>query len=329
MSTSTTSTLPSQSTRFVSYSANREDVFINRLFAHRPTGFYVDVGAAHPVYENDTKSLYDRGWHGINIEPNAGFFRALAAERPRDRNFNLAVSNTPGTLTFYEVIGTGLSTCDPDEARRASAKGFRVVDHQVATDTLCNLLEAADAPAIDLLKVDVEGFELQVLQSNDWTRFRPILIIAEATYPESPTRRPDQLTPFLAGHGYRRTYFDGLNDYFVAEEFALPDDVFDRPPNVFDNFIPFVQNDMPRERDAALTYIASLENEIERARAELLSMRQRCTALADQLEMMSVQNANGRNNEPPSTSWHLSRLIRAAKRPRRTLRILLGGRAEG
>jgi FkbM family methyltransferase len=316
---------PSASSAFISYSANREDVFLNRLFAMRSTGFYVDIGAAHPIYENDTKALYDRGWHGINVEPNVGFFRELVAGRPRDCNLNLAVSDTPGNLTYHEVIGTGLSTCDPEEAARAAAKGFRVVQHQVESDTLRHILERARPSKIDLLKIDVEGFELRVLQSNDWTRFRPTLILAEATYPESPTRRPDELTPFLTGHGYHRVYFDGLNDYFVAQECNLPGNVFDCPPNVFDHFVPFLQHNLTRERDAARAYIGSLEAELARARTELLGMRHRGANLASQLETMSTQQNVEPQPDVSVTSRQLSRLLRAAKRPRRTLRILLGG----
>ena len=309
---------------FVSYSANREDVFLHRLFGARSTGFYVDVGAAHPVHENDTKVLYDRGWHGINIEPNASFFRELASGRPRDRNLNLAVSDTPGRIAYHEVIDTGLSTCDPEEARNAAAKGFRVVAHEVEADTLRHILEQADPPAIDLLKIDVEGFELKVLRSNDWDRFRPGLIIAEATYPDSPRRRPDVLSPFLATQGYRRVYFDGLNDYFVAREFDLPDHVFDSPPNVFDHFVPFLQLHWNRECDAARTRVAALEIEIERARCELLAMRHRGTALAEQLDAMSIGQYEAQPVMPLPAKRQFSRLIRAAKRPRRTLRILLG-----
>ena len=330
-------TLPS---RFVSYSANREDVLINRLFGAKPEGFYVDVGAAHPVWENDTKALYDRGWHGVNIEPNQSFFFELAAARPRDRNLNLAVSDEPGFLTFHEVVGTGLSTCDPDESRRAAGKGFQIVQHEVKADSLRHILEEANPPAIDLLKIDVEGYELQVLRSNDWSRFRPTLIVAEVTYPESPIRRPDLLTPFLAEQGYGRVYFDGLNDYFIEKGFALPDAIFDRPPNVFDRIVGYAEQNLVQERDAALVYIASLQSEIARARNEIISTRGRNTALAEQLESMSVRNyksslgsssGDGQVVLVRATSpgrQLFIRLIRALRRPRRTFRILLHGRTD-
>jgi hypothetical protein len=71
---------------FVSYSANAEDVLLRRLFPGPEAGFYVDVGAAHPIWESDTKALRDRGWCGINVEPQEEFLAELRRERPDDVN---------------------------------------------------------------------------------------------------------------------------------------------------------------------------------------------------------------------------------------------------
>src|SRR6516165_11674567 len=79
---------------FVSYSLNFEDVILHRLFSGIEKGFYIDVGAGHPRFENDTFSLYQRGWHGINIEPNQHFYAALVEARPRDINLEVALSDT-------------------------------------------------------------------------------------------------------------------------------------------------------------------------------------------------------------------------------------------
>ncbi len=269
---------------FVSYSTNREDVYLHRLFATQPSGFYVDVGAAHPTYENDTKALYDRGWSGINIEPNGDFFEGLATGRPRDRNLPLAVSDTPGELTFYHVAGTGLSTADPDEAERARGRGLCVSEMRVAADTLANILAASAPGVIDLLKVDVEGHELPVLRSNDWARFRPRVVLVEATFPERPQRRPDQVTPFLEGQGYRRVFFDGLNDWYVEQAFAVPPEAFDRPANIFDGAVPLAQVELAAARDFLTGQVASLTQERVNGRAYSLSLRQaldvECAALA-------------------------------------------------
>ena len=397
--------------KFISYSANCEDVILNQLFGSRNSGFYIDVGAAHPLYDNDTKALYDRGWRGINIEPNAVFYRELAEQRSGDRNINMAVSDTAGPVIFHEVIGTGLSTCDPAEAERAAAKGFEVARYTVDTMSLREILEEAAPPEIDLLKVDVEGFELRVLSSNDWCRFRPNVILSEATFPESPRRRPDIVAPYLAQHGYRRVYFDGLNDYFVEQSFEPPPEAFDRPPNVFDHFVPRALHELFQEQENANAYIASLENEVEKARTyiatledevekartyiaslqdevarrsqayvaikkelrratlmadhymvdtenariELRSMHERGRDLAIQLEEITAQQAafasqqaahadkltaqqaalasdalqlrGELNSVYRSTSWRITRPMRALASSRRMLRILVGRRA--
>ena len=327
---------------FISYSSNWEDVILNRVFGNQSSGFYVDVGAAHPLFGNDTKALYDRGWRGINIEPNIKFYRELVAQRPDDRNINLAVSDVPGPLIFHEVVGTtGLSTCDPEEAERAETKGFQIVRHRIHAVELRQILEADTPREFDLLKVDVEGFELKALRSNDWRQFRPKIILAEATFPGSPQRRPDVVTPYLAEQGYRRIYFDGLNDYFVENGFNPPPDLFDRPPNVFDRFELYELHQLKQEHQHHKSLIGSLQDQlaersracveaerqlrrtslmaeayavdIENARSELHSMHERCGAFATQLDGMYR-----------STSWRITRPLRALARPRRTLRMLLG-----
>ena len=334
---------------FLSYSANNEDVILNRLFSERGEGFFVDVGAAHPFFENDTWALYDRGWHGINIEPNASFYQLLVEQRPRDINLNLVVSDEPGEVTFHEVVGTGLSTCNPDDAKRAEAKGFEVVRHIVRAMTLRDILANASASVIDVLKVDVEGFELKVMASNDWSRFRPRIILAEGTYPESPVRRQDGVAAYLASQGYRHVYFDGLNDFYAEQDFTPAPDVFDRPPNVFDHFVPFAlatqieslrqeRESLMQERENARRYTNSLVVDLENARAELIAMRERGKALAAELEAMAMRQLLGDRETDrlsreiagvyASNSWRVTRPLRALARPRRTLRILMGQRPE-
>jgi FkbM family methyltransferase len=221
---------------FTSFSANYEDVILQRIFAKKANGFYVDIGAAHPLFENDTKLFYDRGWSGINIEPNNVFFKLFAHERPRDHNFCLAISDASGEIDFYEVVGTGLSTCDKRQADLARKKGHKVVRHRVTAARLSDILDQVAPPAIDFMKVDVEGYENKVLASNDWTKYRPSVILVEATFPETPTRRPTTIRVDLEKRKYHWRYFDGLNDFYVADNFNVADDIFDRPPNIFDGF---------------------------------------------------------------------------------------------
>lgn len=221
---------------FISYSRNFEDVLLNRLFRDQPDGFYVDVGAADPKMENDCRALYERGWHGINIEPNPALASLYAEQRPRDVTLEVAVDAEEGRQPYFVVEGTGLSTLDKAEAERCRADGWTVREITIPTRTLAGIL-ANHAPArIDVLKIDVEGWEEPVLRSNDWAQYTPRVILLECTLPERPERRETGIEAYLAGHGYRRVWFDGLNDFYLHADSGLSADAFQVPVNVFDNF---------------------------------------------------------------------------------------------
>jgi FkbM family methyltransferase len=223
---------------FVSYSANAEDVLLRRLFPGPVAGFYVDVGAAHPIWESDTKALWDRGWRGINIEPQEEFLAELRRYRPDDVSLGVALSDAPGELTFFEVEGTGLSTLDKHNAARAEAKGYLVRPRRVPILTLAQVLAENNVPStFEFLKIDVEGLEQSVLAGNDWQRFRPQVVMIEATVPETPIRRQDGCRDLLTGMGWRHAWFDGLNDWYLAPNFEPPNGAFDAPPNIFDHYV--------------------------------------------------------------------------------------------
>src|SRR5260370_30165694 len=94
----------------ISYAQNFEDVSLNRVFAGRQDGFYIDVGAMDPIDGSVTKAFYDAGWRGINIEPDPRFHAKLVAERVRDVNLSDALGGSPETRPLYLFNDQGLST---------------------------------------------------------------------------------------------------------------------------------------------------------------------------------------------------------------------------
>ena len=96
---------------FVSYSLNFEDVILHRLFSDGQIGFYVDVGAGHPRLENDMFAFYQRGWSGINIEPDDGLHAALTEARPRDTNLRVALSDRLGGGLAYDELNGSARPC--------------------------------------------------------------------------------------------------------------------------------------------------------------------------------------------------------------------------
>ena len=275
------STAPYAHHGFTSYSLNFEDVILHRAFAGWERGFYVDVGAGHPRFENDTCALHEKGWTGINVEPNEAFIEAFREARPGDRNLCLALSDAEGELLYHEIPGTGLSTCDAEQAAAHAARGHEIRMRRVPVSTLARVLDDAGAPTVDLLKVDVEGLEEQVLAGNDWTRFRPRMVLVEATFPERPERRPTGVRQFLEERGYRHALFDGLNDFYVERDFKTQG-TFALPPNVFDGFVL-------REVADLHAQVAALRSEFRSAQTYATSLEAARTEAAETLAALGAE----------------------------------------
>jgi FkbM family methyltransferase len=221
----------------ISYAQNAEDVVLARLFADRPNGRYVDIGAGDPVEASVTKHFYDLGWRGVNVEPIASLADRLRAERPEDITLAAAVGAKAGSVVLHELpTAWGWSTVDDQLAGRYRAQnGWEVRDVEVEQMTLANLLDEHPGE-IDFLKIDVEGAERDVIEGADWARHRPRAIVVEATEPGSSVPAYHDWEPILLEAGYRCALFDGLNRFYAQAEDREALDRLSVPANVFDEF---------------------------------------------------------------------------------------------
>lgn len=190
-----------------SFSQEGEDRILDRVFEEKTNGFYVDVGAHHPVHLSNTYYFYCRGWRGINIDAAPGSMSAFHQLRPHDINLEVGIGEEPGTLPFHIFNEATLSTFDPAVAKeRDGVKHYRMMEvRPVKIRTLAQVL-GGSFPAgmsIDFLSVDVEGFDLSVLRSNDWNRFRPAYVLAEDyTYGNVEEVLKSPIAVFLKSAGY-------------------------------------------------------------------------------------------------------------------------------
>ncbi len=224
----------------ISYAQNFEDVMLARVFADRKDGFYVDVGAADPINLSVTKWFYDLGWNGLNIEPNARLFERLAADRPRDINLNCGAGAAESQAEFLESEVGELSSFDPRIHSTARAEATKGSTRTVTVFPLTTLLDQhCPQRPIDFLKIDVEGWELEVLKGLDLGKYRPTVIVVEATIPQRNIESHAEWEPLVLGAGYSFVYFDGVNRFYLAHESAGQKKHFNAPPNAFDDFEPF------------------------------------------------------------------------------------------
>jgi FkbM family methyltransferase len=220
----------------ISYAQNFEDVMLARVFGRRTDGFYVDVGAGDPVEMSVTKWFYDLGWSGINIEPNPVFHQKLVAERTRDINLKCGAGAFDGEAQYFQLPTNELSSFDPEIRAHAEAAGTPVVCMTAAVLRLTTMLDRhADERPIDFLKIDVEGWEHEVLTGLDLQRYRPTLIVVEATLPETRVETHSKWESLLLEADYSVVHFDGLSRFYLPKERMDLKVHFELPPNVFDD----------------------------------------------------------------------------------------------
>lgn len=211
----------------LSYTQNLEDYHLSLAFAGQETGFYIDIGAGHPVADNVSLWFYERGWSGIAVEPQAPLAALYPLVRPRDIVFPGLVGRESDEVDFHVFDRLhGLSTTLKLHADSAATHElYRTERREIVT--LAALCERFVKGAIDFLKIDVEGAEADVLSGNDWKRFRPKVVVCEAVAPLSNEPSYAAWEPFLLAQGYRFRLDDTLNRFYVAEE---AHDVFERLP---------------------------------------------------------------------------------------------------
>lgn len=199
-------------TRINSYSQYGEDLVIDGITGNKPTGFFVDIGANDPVNLNNTKRFYDRGWRGINIEPNPVLFKKIEEQRKMDINLNIGIGPFAQKSPFYMVSADTLSSFNKTDAER----NCRIFNERITAivnihmQPLVAIFENYSAGRdIDFMSVDVEGYELEVLQTNDWCRYRPYLILIEIAYNTSA------ILSYLNKNGYELVFMNHTNGIFV------------------------------------------------------------------------------------------------------------------
>jgi FkbM family methyltransferase len=164
----------------LSFSQEGEDGLLLRIFERQQEGFYVDVGAHHPQRFSNTYRFYLRGWRGINVDPLPGSKAKFDALRDRDINLEIGVASEPSALTYYSFEEPALNTFDPEVAK--SRKSPLLEKLRIPVYPLKQILSEYLPPGatIDFLSIDVEGLDLAVVRSNDWTKYRPSYVLAEA-----------------------------------------------------------------------------------------------------------------------------------------------------
>ncbi len=168
----------------LSYSQEGEDLILQRIFEGKNDGFFVDVGAHHPKRFSNTYLFYKRGWQGINIDPMPKVMDLFNKIRPKDINLEVGISDKEENLTYHIFNEPALNTFSEAEAKKKDGlSNYKVVEKKkIKVLRLEDILDKylPKNQEIDFFSIDVEGLDMQVLKSNNWDKYRPKVVLAEA-----------------------------------------------------------------------------------------------------------------------------------------------------
>lgn len=211
---------------------------IARLFPREYKGFYVDIGAADPLWLSVTKHFYDSGWSGVNVEPLPRFHSLLQTARLRDINLQATIGSSDVARPFFEIEEMPEnSTSNAEVMEKLQDEGQTVHAHEIRVMSLEQVCrEYVGDRQIDFMKIDVEGGEFDVLQSADWGRYRPVLLVVEAVAVNGREETWQSWEHIVTSQGYEKVWFDALNNYYLRSESLHLRACFRLPPNLFDDF---------------------------------------------------------------------------------------------
>lgn len=206
-----------------SFSQKGEDLMIDKYFNHKKKGFYIDIGAFHPRRLNNTKLFYNRGWHGINIEPNPTRIKLFFQDRKKDINLNIGIGKKTKITQFYEFEPLAFSTFSQKEANTLIKVGYKLKKKmKIQMQRLEEVMNRYVKSNIDFMTVDTEGLDLEVLKSNDWKKYRPKFLCIETidfidllTNDKDVTKRKETISRYLRGKGYKEHFSNGLNTLYI------------------------------------------------------------------------------------------------------------------
>lgn len=202
-----------------SFSQVYEDLTLDGLTGYKKSGLYVDIGAYDPYRFSNTMRFYRRGWRGINIEPDTERWSKFIRKRSGDINLNVGVAANKGNMTYWRIDPPTLSTFDERQARAYQNQGFTLISKtKVPVLPLREILRVhVRSKRIDFMSVDVEGMEMQVLESNDWKLFRPhVICIESADCSKTNEGKGNYIRSgaFFKKAGYEKVSDNGLNSFY-------------------------------------------------------------------------------------------------------------------
>ena len=209
---------------FPSYGATGEDVLINKIFKNKIDGYFVDVGALHPINGSLTYNLSKKGWKGLNIDLLRENLILFNFFRKKDKNINLAISKNKGVINAYIFErGSGVNTTNKkwaDKWKKKIGKNYSIL--KIKKNSLNNVFSSYKVnKKFELLNIDVEGHEIDVLKGINFKNIRPKIITIEIHVKNTEQIFKTEIYKLLKKNNYELISQYYQTSFFKSSEFDI------------------------------------------------------------------------------------------------------------
>ncbi|TSJ35973.1 FkbM family methyltransferase [Mucilaginibacter corticis] len=213
----------------LSFSQCGEDIIL--LFLINSLGLkgvkYLDIGTNDPREMNNTYLLYLKGHQGVCVEPDPAFHRKISRCRPKDMLIKAGVALTnQDNADFFLMDDPVLNTFSLAEAENMVDKHHRKIRKKISVQLVAinEILETHftfETPLV--ISLDVEGLDFQILESIDYSRYRPGIICVETVeFSNNLSGKKDvAIAEFLNRRDYLLYADTHINSIFI-DKYLLP-----------------------------------------------------------------------------------------------------------
>jgi len=202
----------------LSYSQFGEDITAAKLLRNVETGFYVDIGAHHPLRHSNTALLHIGGWRGVNVEPVRRSIDLFRRYRPQAINVHAAIHNEANSVTLYKFRKGLANTIIERRAEELSANKKSEGQEVVPALSLNDVFErhVPQGVRVNYLTVDVEGYDSEAILAFDLGKHHPDVACIEIQRPDMMALGENSVVRYMFDHGYQLYAINVFSFTFVS-----------------------------------------------------------------------------------------------------------------
>ncbi|WP_158448986.1 FkbM family methyltransferase [Nonlabens marinus] len=191
----------------ITFSRTGDDIQLLKLVNFAQPGTYVDVGCWHPIKASNTYRFYARGWKGICIDANPLIKTTFNKYRPNDNFVNCLIGSESSVDMEYFLLEEEFSSMNTLDYQFLLDHGIQDKIKTILKLPVLSLKSVLDqhlttSDKLAFFDVDVEGYDLEVLKSNDWLKYRPKVVMVESNLNIEEDLK-SEVYSFMKSVGYR------------------------------------------------------------------------------------------------------------------------------